>query len=145
VADRSHDGALLATLLEIWARASQGGEQSGACASAFKEAYVRLLASGWRLFGPLLLGLLARLHQQEGAPHHALAAIDEALAEVGTTGQRFFEAELYGHRAELLSLCYPDRETDARESLARAVSIAREQGAQAFINRAEELQVTLGL
>jgi DNA-binding SARP family transcriptional activator len=137
-ADRSHDGALLAELIAIWARADQGEEDVGS--RIFEESQKRMAESGWKLFGPLFLGLRARLHRQERSPADALAAIDEALVEVDASDQRFFEAELLRHRAELLAICHPDQTAEVSNCLSRALRVAREQGAQAFVFRAEALQ-----
>jgi predicted ATPase len=49
------------------------------------------------------LVLLAEAYATVGQPEAGLAALDEALAQMGATGERFYEAEVYrcrGHRVQ---------------------------------------------
>ncbi|MDQ1367953.1 MAG: hypothetical protein QOF20_306 [Acidimicrobiaceae bacterium] len=63
---------------------------------------------------------------------------DPSWVPVGAaTDQRFYESELYRFRGELLATCYPHRVAEAKESLRRALAVARGQGALALVARAE--------
>jgi len=65
-----------------------------------------------------------------------LAVLDEALAIVGTTGERWFEPELHRLKAEALIASTPGDLTGAEASLDRALVVAREQGARFWELRA---------
>ncbi len=87
-------------------------------------------------FRPLLLAMLAEAYAADGRPELGLRALDEALARVARSGERWIEAELYRLRGRLL-LCGPAADAVAAEAALRnAVAIARAQGAVAWQRRA---------
>ena len=88
-----------------------------------------------------LLATLAEAELARGAAHEGLAAIDEALAFVEKSGERFWEAEIHRLRGELLGLsggavpveaCFQTVETCFQTALA----VARAQGARSLELRA---------
>jgi class 3 adenylate cyclase/tetratricopeptide (TPR) repeat protein len=121
------------TLIRIWAL-SEAGDTRG------RLALMREAMRGWEEPGIRAgqrhhdLGLLAGLSLKLGQPGEALELTTEALERVKTSGEHFYEAELHRLRGE--SLRALGHETEARESLLRAVRVAREQGATAFERRA---------
>ena len=50
-----------------------------------------------------LLGLLSDARIKAGQPSEAMKAVEEAISLVETTGERFYSAELYRLRGELLA------------------------------------------
>ncbi|WNG16713.1 protein kinase [Cystobacter fuscus] len=102
-------------------------------------AQMRLGLGRWRLVGlhaaiPHFVGLLAQVHLRRRRPQEALRAVNEALRWVESTGERFFEAEVYRVGAQAWREL--GDEARALEFLERAVHIAREQGAGLFEQRA---------
>jgi class 3 adenylate cyclase/tetratricopeptide (TPR) repeat protein len=91
--------------------------------------------SAWREAGAesnrtqFLLGL-AMAHRRAGRPDTALATVDEALAQVEATEERFVEADLLRLRGELLAEEGGDHEA-ALAALDAAVAVARHQQARA--------------
>ena len=85
---------------------------------------------------PHSLGLLAEALLAASHPAEALDVVDEALAIIGATGERWYEAELYRLKGELL-LKRDASAIDAAESnVLQAMAIAREQHARAIELRA---------
>jgi tetratricopeptide (TPR) repeat protein len=83
-------------------------------------------------------GLLADVHLKLGQLREGLRVVQEALSAGQATGERFFEAELYRLRGELLRGMGQERE--ARYDFSRAIAVAREQEALLF-----ELRATVSL
>ncbi|MFY9569963.1 MAG: protein kinase, partial [Blastocatellia bacterium] len=99
---------------------------------------------------------MADVYREAGQVEEGLEVVADSLARVARTGERFFEAELYRARGDLLAsimdthsrdvLVTPqsDAETcpsqDAEASYLRAIVIARERGA-----KSHELRATIGL
>jgi class 3 adenylate cyclase/tetratricopeptide (TPR) repeat protein len=124
-----------ATLIQGWAMGELGQARAGL-------ALIRDGIAAWR--GPGIsaglfhhdLGLLAELHLKQEQPHEALALVTEALERAPTEGQHFYEAELHRLRGEALRGL--GHEEQARDCFLRAIQVARQQGAHAFEQRAQE-------
>jgi adenylate cyclase len=87
------------------------------------------------LYRPYSLAMLAQVHAHAGDVEQGLAALDEALATVDHHGDRFYEAELYRLRGELLgALGSPASTVEA--CFAQACDIARRQQAKSLGLRA---------
>ena len=84
------------------------------------------------------LGSLAEAQAKAGQPEEGLATLAEALALVEQTDERYWEAELYRLRAELLLM--QGDEAEAEASLQKAVEVARRQQAKSW-----ELRATVSL
>jgi predicted ATPase len=67
---------------------------------------------------------------------HFLALLAEALALVDTTGERWYEAELYRLKGELLLQQNSDNQAEAERCFHHALDIARNQQAKSFELRA---------
>lgn len=77
---------------------------------------------------------LAEMHIKEGDPDKALAVLDEAFAYVEKTGERYWEAELYRLKGEVLS---KQGDGDCAETnFIQAIEIARRQSAKSLELRA---------
>jgi class 3 adenylate cyclase/predicted ATPase len=90
----------------------------------------------YRLFAPLTATLLAEREAEAGRAEVGLATLDEQLAAVEQTGQRWFDAEMHRVRGELLlKLRRPDIAA-AEAAFTSAIEIARNQQTRMFELRA---------
>jgi predicted ATPase len=93
---------------------------------------------------PYLLTLLAEASGLLSQPEDRLAALDEALTLMEQTGERYYEAELYRQRGELLLLraakSHPAQmrrdQDDAERCFQQALDVSRRQEAKALELRA---------
>jgi predicted ATPase len=93
-----------------------------------------------------LLALLAEAHGKGKQPGQGLAVLAEALAHVDSTGEQFYEAELYRLKGELrlqqlkmeteCTIASSQAEADAEACFLRAIAIARKQQAKSWELRA---------
>ncbi len=94
-------------------------------------------------YRPLFLAMLAEAHDGAGSPERGLAAIDEAIARVERTEERWIEAELHRLRGTLILRASGDRDA-AAACFRHALAVARRQGAKAWERRAAESLDDLG-
>jgi len=94
-----------------------------------------LRATGAGLDLTLHLGFLGDAYTQAGQLADAANALDEGLATVEKTDERFYEAELHRLRGQMLSVTSP---ADAEAAFYKAIAIARSQHSKAFELRATE-------
>ena len=88
------------TILLGWVLVKRGKVDEGlAQISRGMDAY---WATGAELLRPYLIGLLAEALVERGSMERGLALLAEALEAVEKTGERFYEAELYRQKGELL-------------------------------------------
>jgi predicted ATPase len=76
----------------------------------------------------MYLGHVAFAHASLGQPEVALDLLDEAIQTAEKTDERFFEAELYRLRGEMLLML--GRGDEAEAGLRRALTIAQQQQAR---------------
>lgn len=119
------------------AAVAQGGAADAGTAE-IEAALAGIESGGWLLQRPFFLALLADARRLSGRIDDALAAVDDALDVIALTDERFFEAELYRLRAEMLAQGPPERSTEAVESFQQALMVARAQGARALERRVAE-------
>jgi len=86
------------------------------------------------LWMPYYIALLARACELGGETEEAVTRLDDALQIVERTGERWFVAELYRQRGELL--LRQGHSKAAEELYRKALSIAREQEAKLWELRA---------
>jgi len=88
------------------------------------------------LSGPLRS--LADAQAQAGQPEEGLTTLDEALALVEETDERYWEAELYRLKGELLLMQGDEAETEveAERQYWHAIEVARRQRARSWELRA---------
>lgn len=91
--------------------------------------------SGARIFRPYWLCLAAQASQRAGQVHTALALVARAVEASEGSDERWWEAELWRTRGELL-LELPDREGEADGCFRRALAISTDQAAHALRLRA---------
>src|SRR5208283_2945001 len=120
-----------------WAN-NQAGE-GGEGIELIREAIADWRASGAELVIPQFQQALAAALARSGSYEEALAAIDEALSVIFSTGDRSFEADCWRWRGELLwrsmegsDSCHPEAEA----CLHKAIAIARQQKAVSLELRA---------
>jgi predicted ATPase len=119
--------------LRGWAVAERG--QVGDGLQQMRQALDIYRAIGSEISRPHFLGLLAEALLNHGDIDGALASLTEALAAVDSTGQRYYEAELYRLKGRLLQKQHsPSAESEAYYH--RAIEIARQQRAKSFELRA---------
>jgi predicted ATPase len=70
--------------------------------------------------------LLAEAYAAKGLADRGLALFDEALAIVDKTGERFYEAELYRQKGELLVRSHSDQ-PDSHDLTARSSRLSEEE------------------
>ena len=126
--------AVSATAPLGWAQAIEGDPAGGA--RQLRQALARWAATGSQAARPQLLGLLAEAEQLAGRPDEALRLLDEALAQVDRTGERFFEAELHRLKGESLLAMSPLQAHAAETALATSLAVARRPGAKLLEDRA---------
>src|SRR5207248_7964948 len=89
-------------------------------------------AAGAELCRPYFLALLAEVHGTLGQPETGLTMLTEALTLVDTTGERWYESEIYRLKGELLLQQSSDNQAEAESCFHKALAIARNQQAKSF-------------
>jgi class 3 adenylate cyclase/predicted ATPase len=90
----------LGTTLWGWALAEQGHGEEGI--ARIHQGLAAYRATGGELWRPYFLALLAEAYGKVGQAEEGLRVLAEALAFVDKTGERYYEAELYRLKGELL-------------------------------------------
>ena len=138
------DWEMIGTIFRDWAVAAQSHNE--APVEQLQKMIAAWCATGAELLRPYFLGLLAEQYGKLGRIEKGLVLLDEALAVVNTSAERFSEAELYRLRGELLlaqdenrlsahiSPTGPNRE--AENCFRTALLVARQQGAKSWELRA---------
>ena len=122
-----------ATAVRGWAIAAAGAGADGI--AEIRDGLATARATGTQSHESYMLALLAEACLMTERVEEGLSVIADALAIVSRTGERFYEAELWRLRGDLLQL--QGRHAAAVEdSLGRAVEIARRQHARWFELRA---------
>jgi predicted ATPase len=123
-------------VLRGWSLAEQGQGEEGT--TQLRQGLATWQATGTLLTRPHALALLAEAYGRSGQAADGLRALEEALAAVQTSGERWWEAELYRLTGEFLLLQDSTRaKAEAAEaSFRRALATAHRQGAQALKLRA---------
>ncbi len=122
------------TALLGWAQAMEGDPAAGA--RLLRQGLDQLASAGVQVMRPLLLGLLAEAEQLAGRPDEALRLLDDALAQVNQSGERYCEAELHRLKGESLLAVSPPRIAEAEAAFATSIAVARRQGAKLLEERA---------
>jgi class 3 adenylate cyclase/predicted ATPase len=91
-------------------------------------------ATGATQLLPFFHGLLAKAYGKTGRADEGLELLDQALAQMHKTNERFCEAELHRFRGELLQI--QDRAYDADACFRTAIEIARGQSSRSLELRA---------
>jgi predicted ATPase len=122
----------LGTAYRGWVTVKNGDVTEGISLLRVGSAAYR--ATGSEAWMPHIIALLAGACEIAGEIEEALILLDDALQIVERTGERWFEAELYRHKGQLL---LRQGHTETAEKLyCKALSIAQEQEAKMWELRA---------
>jgi predicted ATPase len=89
-------------------------------------------ATGAEVARPHFLALLAEAHGSIGEPEAGLTALAEALSLVDKTGERYYEAEIFRLKGELLLQQSSDNSTAAESCFQQAIATAQNQQAKSL-------------
>jgi predicted ATPase len=117
-------------MLRGWALAQQGQAQEGI--EQITQGLMDYHATGARMPRPYWLALLAEAHGIQGEPEEGLALLPEALTLVDTTGERWYQSELYRLKGALLLQQSSSNQTEAEACFHHAIHIAQNQQAKSF-------------
>jgi predicted ATPase/transcriptional regulator with XRE-family HTH domain len=122
------------TGLRGWALAKQG--QSDAGLLQMREGMAACRATGAEADRPYFLTLVAEAYGREGRYGEGLAMLEEALALVDQSEERYWEAEIHRLKGELLLARSAENQVEAESCLDKALDVARRQGAKSLELRA---------
>ena len=121
-------------ILHGWTLAQQGQGKEG-----IEQMYQGLRAyraTGAEIWRPYWLALLAEAHGIIGQPEAGLTVLAEAMMFVETTGDRWYDPELYRLKGELLLQQNSDNQAEAETCFQHAIRIAQSQQAKSWELRA---------
>jgi predicted ATPase len=125
---------VMGTHIRGWALAMQGQAEEGIAQMCQSLATWR--AMGLEVYRPYFLALLAEAYGTADQNEAGLTVLAEALDQVGTTGQRVYEAELYRLKGTLLLARPGDHHREAEVCFQKALDVARRQQAKSWELRA---------
>ena len=123
-----------AVVLRGWTLAHQGEAKEGM--AQLTQGLSTFRATGAESNRSYFLALLAEAHGTLGEPEAGLAVLTEALTFAETTGERWYEAELYRLQGALLVQQSSDNPTEAETCFHHAMAIAQNQSAKSWELRA---------
>jgi TOMM system kinase/cyclase fusion protein len=121
-------------ILRGGALAEQG--QGSAGMAQIREGLAAFQATGAEVGRPYFLALLAEAYGRGGQAEERLSILDEALAAVQKTGERWCEAELYRLKGELVLGRFSKDYAEAETCFRQALDIAHHQQAKSLELRA---------
>jgi predicted ATPase len=121
-------------ILRGWALAQQGRAQEGI--AQIEQGLRAFRATGAEIERSYFLALLAEAHGTMGQPAEGLMTLAEALTLVDTTGERWYDSELYRLKGVLLLQQSSANQADAETCFHHALDIARNQQGKSFELRA---------
>ena len=127
---REHGLALygaMAMIMQAWAASKFDGAREAM--DQIRESLAALGATGTLLVRPHFLALLAEVLSKNNEIDEALLLLDEAVDLVHRKGERYYEAELYRLRGELLLKA---NHANAEDCFKRSLAIAESQKAKAW-------------
>ena len=126
------------TVLRGWALAEQG--QSDAGIVQMHEGMAACRTTGAEADRPYFLALVAEVYGQGKRYDEGLARLEEALALVDQSEERYWEAEIHRLKGELLLARSAENQVEAETCVHKALDVARRQGAKSL-----ELRATMSL
>ena len=123
---------VLGTIYRGWAKVNTGEVAEGI--SLLRSGSSAYSATGAETRISFHIGLLAKASEIAGQVEEALSLLDDALQNAERIGERWFAAELYRHKGQLM-LRQGDSEA-AKQLYRKALSIAQEQEAKLWELRA---------
>lgn len=104
---------------------------------AIRDGWELYQSTGAALGGPYVAAWLAESHARQGNLAEALAILDEILATNAANGEHYYDAELLRLKGELMLRLDGGGGAAGLGYLRDALSIAREQGAETLLARAQ--------
>jgi predicted ATPase len=120
-------------ILEGWARA-QGQAKEGM--AQITQGLVPYRATGAEICRPYYLALLADAYGLMGQQDAGLELLKEALTLANTTGERWYDPELYRLQGALLLQQNSDNQADVETCFHQAIVVAQNQQAKSWELRA---------
>ena len=121
----------MATVVHGWTVMEQGREQEAIV--QLREGVAALDETGTSLVRPHFLGLLAQGLAKVRQYEEALSLVEEATAMVSSNGERYYEAELYRLKGELLlTQADPKDIASAEQCLKKSIQVAESQNAKSW-------------
>jgi predicted ATPase len=117
-----------------WCAAENGDPDRGLRLAT--QAIAAMQAIHSRHFLAYLFGLLADARLKAGYHAEAMKAVEDGLAMVEATGERFYSAELHRLRGELLARPPHEDKNKAQTAFRAAIKIAKQQGAATLEHKA---------
>jgi predicted ATPase len=124
----------LAVFWQGWAQCSDGADESGLAKMRRGDAIDREHGRNW--IWPCLDAAQAEAEASAGETDAGLRRLDDALAELQATQNRWYEAEIHRIRAGILLKRDPADTVAAEQSLQAAVAVAQSQKARSLELRA---------
>jgi predicted ATPase len=122
------------TIMRGWALAMQGQWKEGI--AQIQQGLIAQRAAGAEIARPYFLALLAEAHTAAGQAETGLGVLAEALALVDYTDERYWEAEVYRVKGELLlRQAVPDA-PQAEACFQQALGVAHRRQAKSWALRA---------
>jgi predicted ATPase len=123
-------------IMRGWALAMQGDAATGV--AHLQQGLAAVQSIGQKLYHPYHLALLAEAYGQVGQPEVGLTCLAEALTLVEATEERWWEAELYRLKGDLLLAQAGtwQRWPEAEACFHQALAVARRQQARSLELRA---------
>jgi predicted ATPase len=122
------------TALGGWALFEQ--EQSEEGIRQIQQGLAAFRDTGAEVWRPYWLALLAEAYWHAGRTEEGLVLLAEALAFVHKNGERFWEAEVYRLKGDLLLALAPDNHPEVETCFHQAIDITRHQQAKSLELRA---------
>jgi predicted ATPase len=109
--------------LRGWALAQQGQAQAGI--AQIEQGLSASRATGAEIRRPYFLARLAEAYGIMGQPEQGLTGLAEAMTRAEASGDRWYEAEFYRRKGELLLQQNADNHAEAESCFQQAISIAQ--------------------
>jgi tetratricopeptide (TPR) repeat protein len=123
----------MANVMKGWTLSEQGREEEGI--ERMRDGLAALELTATALVRPHFLGLLAEALAKLDQVDEAWALLEEATAIVSNNGERYYEAELYRLKGELL--LKKNKRAEAEQCFKRSLEIAESQKAKSLQIRTE--------
>jgi predicted ATPase len=123
-----------ATVLRGWALTEQGQMEEGI--AQMRQGIIAWQATGAEVDHPYYLALLAEGYGKAGRAEAGLHVLAEALAVTEAIEDRYYEAELYRLKGELLLARSPKQHAEGATCFQQALDVARRQQAKSLELRA---------
>ena len=120
----------MAMIMQGWTLSERGGGREAV--DQMREALAELDTTGTFLVRPHFLALLAEVLSTLDETEEAMTVLNEAIAMVDNKGERYYEAELYCLKGELLLKQSADNRSKAEECFKRSMAIAESQNARSW-------------